>query len=75
MNTREAIREWATPGSPRVTCPCLVRRPDGVKLMLTTATEGMPAEMRARCPNAGALFLADTPLSEVPPVVLVRLTS
>ena len=74
LKSGKALEEWATPGSPRVTCPCLVRRPDGVKLMLTTATEGMPAEMRARCPNAGALFLADTPLSEVPPVVLVRLT-
>lgn len=75
LKSGKALEEWATPGSPRVTCPCLVRRPDGVKLMLTTATEGMPAEMRARCPNAGALFLADTPLSEVPPAVLVRLTS
>ena len=74
LKSGKALEEWATPGSPRVTCPCLVRRSDGVKLLLTTATEGMPAEMRARCPNAGALFLADTPLSEVPPAVLVRLT-
>ncbi len=75
LRTGEALEEWATPGSPRVTCPCLVRRPDGVKLLLTTATEGMPAEMRAGCPNAGALFLADTTLTAVPPAPTVRLTS
>ena len=61
----EALEEWATPGSPRVTCPCLFQSVDGVKLLLTTATEGMPAEMRARCLNAGALFLADTSLRTV----------
>ena len=66
LKSGAAIEEWATPGSPRVTCPCLVNRPDGVKLLLTTATEGMPAEMRARCPNAGALFLADTAITRSP---------
>ncbi len=75
LQTGRALEGWATPGSPRVTCPCLVQRPDGVKLLLTTATEGMPAEMRALCPNAGALFLAETTFNAVPPLVLLRLTS
>lgn len=69
----EAIEEWHTPGSPRVTCPLLVRRADGVKLILTTATEGMPAEMRSRCPNAGCLFLADTDLPTIPTAEVVQL--
>ena len=75
LQTGQALEGWVTPGSPRVTCPCLVQTSDGVKLLLTTATEGMPAEMRARCPNAGALFLAETTFAAVPPVVLLRLTA
>ena len=73
--TGEALEEWATPGSPRVTCPCLFQSVDGVKLLLTTATEGMPAEMRARCPNAGALFLAETGLASFPAGLRVLLRS
>jgi sugar lactone lactonase YvrE len=73
LTTGEAIEEWITPGSPRVTCPLLVQRPDGVKLILTTATEGMPADMRAKCPNAGCLFIADTDLASCPPPEVVRL--
>ena len=75
LATGAALGEWATPGSPRATCPCLVPTADGVKLLLTTATEGMPAAMRARCPDAGKLFLADTALASVPAPALVRLTS
>ena len=71
--TGETVQEWTTPGSPRVTCPLLVRRPDGVKLILTTATEGMPAETRARCPNARCLFIADMQLAECPAGEMVRL--
>jgi len=73
LRTGATLDEWATPGSPRVTCPCLVQRPDGVKLVLTTATEGMPAELKASCPTAGSLFVADTRLEVVPasPVVLL----
>jgi len=59
LRTGLAVERWLTPGSPRVTCPLLVTRPDGVKLILTTAVEGMPLEMRAQCPNAGAIFIAD----------------
>jgi sugar lactone lactonase YvrE len=71
--TGKAVEEWTTPGSPRVTCPLLVKRSDGVKLILTTATEGMPAEMRARCPNAGCLFIADTQLATCPEPELVQI--
>ncbi|MBN9122891.1 MAG: SMP-30/gluconolactonase/LRE family protein [Planctomycetes bacterium] len=73
LTTGEAVEEWLTPGSPRVTCPLLVKRPDGVKLVLTTATEGMPAEMRAKCPNAGSLFIANTQLGDCPAPEVVRL--
>jgi sugar lactone lactonase YvrE len=66
LSSGKAVEVWTTPGSPRVTCPLLVKRPDGVKLILTTATEGMPAEMRAKCPSAGCLFIADTQLKSCP---------
>lgn len=71
----KSVEEWTTPGSPRVTCPLLVKRPEGVKLILTTATEGMPAEMRARSPNAGCLFIANTQLTTCPEPEVVRLGS
>ena len=35
----------------------------------------MPAEMRAKCPNAGCLFIADTQLTSVPAPEVVRLPS
>jgi sugar lactone lactonase YvrE len=73
LATGEAIEEWTTPGSPRVTCPLLVHRPDGVTLVLTTATEGMPAEMRANCPNTGGLFVVGTTLATCPQAEFVRL--
>lgn len=72
LSTGQVVEEWTTPGSPRVTCPCLVQRPDGVKLVLTTATEGMPADQRERCPNAGFLFIADTDFPACPPIEVVR---
>jgi sugar lactone lactonase YvrE len=60
LRSGKVIEEWTTPGSPRVTCPLLVGRDGAVRLVLTTATEGMPADQRAKCPNAGNLFWADT---------------
>jgi sugar lactone lactonase YvrE len=69
LSTGEAIEEWLTPGSPRVTCPLV----DGKRLILTTATEGMPAEMQAKCPNAGCLFVADAELANLPVGEVVRL--
>lgn len=72
LTTGAALEEWTTPGSPRVTCPLLVKRPNGVKLFLTTATEGMPPAQRAKCPNAGCIFVADTTLKDCPAPELVR---
>lgn len=74
LSNGQAVEEWTTPGSPRVTCPCLVQRPDGVKLVLTTATEGMPAEQREKCPNAGLLFIANTDFPACPPYETVKLS-
>lgn len=71
LGTGEVLHEWHTPGSPRVTCPLLARRPGGVKLLLTTAVEGMPADQLARCPNAGCLFVADAVGCDPPPPTLV----
>jgi sugar lactone lactonase YvrE len=67
------MEEWTTPGSPRVTCPLLVERNDGVKLVLTTAVEGMPKEQRRESPDAGNLFIADTTLPCVPPADVLHL--
>jgi sugar lactone lactonase YvrE len=73
LATGRTVEEWTVPGSPRVTCPLLVKRPDGVKLILTTATEGMPADMREKCPDAGNLFIADTPITDCPGSDVVKL--
>lgn len=73
LRTATVIEEWTTPGSPRVTCPLLVEHDGGVRLILTTATEGMPADQRAACPNAGDLFWAETTLSGTTPGEVVRL--
>lgn len=73
LATGRTIEEWTTPGSPRVTCPLLVKHPDGVKLILTTATEGMPIEMKATCPEAGNLFIANTSLADCPAPEVGRL--
>ncbi len=73
LGTGEVLHEWATPGSPRVTCPLLVRESLGAKLVFTTAIEGMPAEAQAKCPNAGCLFLADGSECDPPPTEVVRL--
>lgn len=51
---------WQCEGSPRVTCPQLIEKDGGVKLVLTTADEGMDSELRAKNPNAGCLFIGDT---------------
>ncbi len=66
------LESWRVPGSPRVTCPLLVPR-EGVTLILTTATEGMPPETRAIAPNAGGLFSAKTTVKTCPPAEWVRL--
>jgi len=67
------VEQWTTPGSPRVTCPLLVEHDGRVRLVLTTASEGMPADMRPTCPNAGDLFWAETTLLTAPSAEFVRL--
>ena len=57
---------WHTEGSPQVTCPQWLRVEGRAALVLTTAVEHMPPERLERCPNAGALFVADTPWAELP---------
>jgi sugar lactone lactonase YvrE len=73
LRTSEPLEEWTTPGSPRVTCPLLVEHEGRVRLVLTTATEGMPAADRRACPEAGDLFWAETSLDRPPTAELVRL--
>lgn len=72
LRTGRALEEWTTPGSPRVTCPLLIQHEGRVRLVLTTATEGMPADQRAACPAAGDLFWAETTLERVPAAEVVR---
>lgn len=72
LETGEMIERWTTPGSPRVTCPLLVECEGAVRLVLTTAVEGMPAAMRKQCSDAGCLFIGDTSFQHVPIPEVVR---
>ena len=58
LMTGKTIAKWTLPGSPRVTCPLIVYRPDGVHILFTTADEGMTDAIRSQSPNAGSLFTA-----------------
>ena len=58
--------EWRCDGAPRVTCPRLLNTTDGVKLILTTATEVMDSEMFESHPNSGCLFVGDTTFESAP---------
>jgi sugar lactone lactonase YvrE len=75
LRSGSVVGDWATPGSPRVTCPCLLERDGRIELVLTTATEGMPAEQRANAPNAGDFFLAETTIRSLPPIGFVQLNA
>lgn len=55
---------WRTMGSPRVTCPQLVRIDNRVELILTTAVEHMSMDQQAKHAFAGALFRAPTPFAD-----------
>lgn len=66
LQTGELEAVWKTIGSPRVTCPQLVRHETAVKLILTTAVEHMTPEQQARHPQAGALFIGDTTFAGFP---------
>ncbi|MGL4423794.1 MAG: SMP-30/gluconolactonase/LRE family protein [Gemmataceae bacterium] len=67
------LAQWNVPHSPRVTCPRLIWHGDLVRLVLTTATEGMPADHRATATDAGTLFVAETSLLTLPPSAIVEL--
>jgi len=60
---KEAV--WTCPGSPRVTCPQLVRIDGRVRLVLTTAVEHMESDQQQRHPNAGCLFVGDTVFTDI----------
>ncbi len=60
------VEEWTTPGSPRVTCPLILEREGRVQLILTTAVEGMPPEIRQSSPAAGSLFIGETTIAKLP---------
>jgi L-arabinonolactonase len=70
----EVLTEWLLPGSPRVTCPEFVWMDGSVQLIFTTATEGMPREIREIAPEAGTMFAAETHFEttpEAPPLLAV----
>ncbi len=62
----EVLCRWVVPGAPRVTCPEFVERDGQVKLLFTTALEGMAPEIRALAPMSGSIFIADTPFLAMP---------
>lgn len=74
LKSGQSIEEWTTPSSPRVTCPLLIEHQGKIRLVLTTATEGMPTEQRTHCPQAGNLFWSETGLTTLPAVVSVSLS-
>lgn len=56
------LAEWRLPGSPRVTCPEILELDGRVRVLFTTAVEGMdPA-----APLAGTMFVGDTAYDRVP---------
>ncbi|MFN0105455.1 MAG: SMP-30/gluconolactonase/LRE family protein [Bryobacteraceae bacterium] len=58
----EILCEWRLPGSPRVTCPEILELDGRVRVLFTTAVEGMePA-----APLAGTIFAGDTEFDRVP---------
>jgi sugar lactone lactonase YvrE len=69
--------EWIVPGAPRVTCPEFVELDGKVKVLFTTAVEGMPPEIRRIAPASGCIFIAETPfvcgMPAPPPLVPANL--
>lgn len=75
LHTGAVLAEWIIPGSPRVTCPEFVELDGQVKVLFTTALEGMPDAIRAIAPGAGTLYIADTPFTSMPaPIPLINLS-
>ena len=60
------VTEWLLPGSPRVTCPEFAFVDGKVRIVFTTAVEGMPESTRRIAPNAGSIFWAESPFSALP---------
>jgi len=58
--------EWQLPKSPRVTCPEFVLINEEVKIVFTTADEGMTPEQQERHSEAGSLFIGNYPSNELP---------
>ena len=58
----EVLAEWRIPGSPRVTCPEILELNGSVKVIFTTADEGMEPLL----PLAGSMFVGDTHFDRVP---------
>ncbi|MBM3785693.1 MAG: SMP-30/gluconolactonase/LRE family protein [Acidobacteria bacterium] len=58
----EVLAEWRLPGSPRVTCPEFLLHEGRVKILFTTAVEGMEPAV----PLAGSMFIAGTPFDTLP---------
>ena len=63
--TGELENTWRCQGSARVTCPQLIELDGQIKLLLTTADEGMPPELRKKNPNAGCLFIGETDFKQL----------
>jgi sugar lactone lactonase YvrE len=62
----KVLCEWRIPGAPRVTCPEFVFLDGEVKIVFTTAVEGMTDDIRRLAPASGALFIANTPFENTP---------
>jgi len=60
------LTEWLLPGSPRVTCPEFTLVDGQVRVVFTTAVEGMPEATLRIAPHAGTIFWANTPFSSLP---------
>ena len=73
LATGKVVRVWRSPGSPQATCPQLISTSKGVKIVVTTAVENMPQDRRASAPNAGCLFIGDTPFLSAPEKPRVRM--
>jgi sugar lactone lactonase YvrE len=58
----ELLNEWRLPGSPRVTCPEILELDGRVKVLFTTAVEGMDPAV----PLAGSMFVGESDFDRVP---------
>lgn len=72
LATGATTAQWTIPEAARVTCPEVFELEGAVKVLFTTAVEGMTPEHFALAPQAGSFYLADTPFEaapEAPPLV------